>query len=100
MKLHKALKSKSTSIMKMLLETDEETKKIQFVGKWPNYFHFLHQPSKHGACFSTIPQMLMQGHNFRMLWIITSILTTIPIMWKETVNCFKDNVKWNKMDGC
>ena len=64
MKLHSALKSTSTSVTKMFIESDDERKEIQFVGKCPKHLIFLHQPNEYGASFSTIPQMLMEGHDF------------------------------------
>ncbi len=95
MKLYCALKSSSTSVTKLMLETDDERKEIQIVGKWPNHLIFLHQPNEHGASFPMIPRMSMEGHDFCLLWIVTSMLTTLPSLWEETVNSLEDNLKWN-----
>ncbi len=64
MKLHNTLKSTSTSVTKMFIESDDERKKIQFVSKWPKHLIFLHQLNEYGAPFLPILQMAMEGHDF------------------------------------
>lgn len=75
-------------------QQDDTVRAVPIKPLWQNHVVWTHQLDSHGAHFPRIPRYIVSEVDTRYLWLVVSMLSSIPSFWKATVESVTRTSQW------